>query len=155
MFKRLSCVSAALLLCVPMAVNAKDDPPVDLSAFPETSKDHALPAIIDGLRRFLKDSSSITDFAMCTPPVKPKFKDGKLVRWTYLFSLNSKNAMGGYTGIQNYSAVFRPDQAVMISSITMAGNGDIEFFINRAIDRVMAKCPFVPNAEIQALLAGR
>lgn len=135
---------------------AKEKPQLDLSVFPEASPEQSLPEIMKGLRRFLKDSSSVTDFALCKPIAKFKIdKDGKLKFWTYLFSLNSKNAYGGYTGVQHYAAIFNPGKAVSISAITMPGNDGFASLANKLIEKDMRKCDFMPNDEVQRLLQAR
>lgn len=146
---------ASLLICAPITGSqAKEKPQLDLSAYPEASPERALPEIMKGLRRFLKDPASITDFALCQPVAKFKIKkDGTLQFWTYLFSLNSKNAFGGYTGITHYGAVFRPEKPVSISSATMADDGGFGSLVNRLVEKDMRKCEFLPKEEVQRLLA--
>jgi hypothetical protein len=74
--------------------------------------------------------------------VKVKFKDGKPVRWTVMFSLNSKNSYGGYTGLQLMAAVFQVDKPVSIVSTQMAPFGPYR------------NCPRVSDAEIRRLIEG-
>ena len=146
---------AAMLAFVAIPAQAKDKPQIDLAIYPEASPERSLPEIIKELRRFLKDSASITDFALCTPVAKFKVQDGQLKFWTYLFSLNSKNAFGGYTGVEHYSAVFRPDKSVKISSLTVPGGEGFASLANMLIEKDMRKCAFLPNEEVQRLLKAR
>lgn len=130
-------------------------PPLDYALLPEASPERSLPEIFKGLRRFLKDPASMTDFALCEPVSKYKIKDGRLAFWTYLFSANSKNAMGGYTGVQHYAAIFRPGKAVDITAIGMASDGGFGDLANMLIEKQMRKCDFLPDAEVQRLLHDR
>ena len=147
--------AAALLLSTASLAVAAPQPPLDYAQFPEASPESALPEIIKGLRRFLKDPASTTDFALCQPVSKYKIKDGKLAFYTYLFSLNSKNAMGGYTGVQHYAAIFRPGKPVDISSLGMASDGGFGDLANMLIEKQMRKCDFIPDAQLQRLLHDR
>jgi hypothetical protein len=145
-----------LLACCPIiASQAKEKPQLDLSAYPEASPERSLPEIMKGLRRFLKDSASITDFALCKPVAKFKIQDGSLKFYTYLFSLNSKNAFGGYTGVQHYAAIFRQGKPVNISLVTMPGDSDFAALANMLIEKDMRKCDFLPNEDVQKLLQAR
>lgn len=148
-------VLASLLICAPITGSpAKEKPQLDLSAYPEASPERALPEIMKGLRRFLKDPASISDFALCQPVAKFKIdKAGKLKFWTYLFSLNSKNALGGYTGLQHYSAIFETGKALKLSSISMPGSDGFASVGNMLIEKEMRKCDFLPKDEVQRLLA--
>ena len=114
---------------------------VDLSAYPEMSKDRALPLIASSLRNSLTDAGSVSNFMLCTPPVKIKWKEGKPVRWTFLLSLNTKNSYGGYAGTQGMAAIFYADKPVETFSLGMP---------LRAKD--LARCTRVPDAEIQRLI---
>lgn len=145
-------VAYLIALSVPIA-NAKD-PPIDLTQHPEISPDASLPRIFQGLRRFLKDPGSISDFALCPEPQKVKFKDGKPVRWTYLFSLNARNGMGGYMGLQPYGAVLYADGRVSITSLAMPGHDALAKLGDQLIERDMAKCPYLPKEKLKSLLEG-
>jgi hypothetical protein len=105
------------------------------------SRDQTLPAIAQALRDYLIDAGSVTNFAACYPALKVKFKDGRPIRWTIMFSLNAKNSFGGYTGAQQWAAVFRPNRAVELISVGMPpGLGDY------------GKCTRVPDAEIRQMI---
>lgn len=109
--------------------------------YPEMSREQTLPAIAQGLRDYLKDAGSVTNFVACYPAMKVKLRDGRPVRWTIMFSLNSRNSYGGYTGAQQMAAVFRPDQPIEIISTGMPpGLGNY------------GKCTRVPDAEIRRLI---
>lgn len=112
----------------------------DLAAYPEMSPERTLPALAQALRDHLLDASSVTNFSACYPPVKVKFKDGKPIRWTVMFSLNAKNSYGGYTGLQQMAAVFYADRPVSIISTGMAPT------------QRFRSCPRVPDAEIRRLI---
>ena len=90
-----TCAGLALLLgagALPPAAPASAAEAPDLALYPEMSRDRTLPALAHALRYHLLDPSSITNFSACYPPVKVKFKDGKPVRWTVMFSLNARNS---------------------------------------------------------------
>ncbi len=144
-------VALPLFILAPASGAAKDDP-VDLSAYPELSPEASLPRIILGLRRFLKDTQSISDFALCVRPRLVKFKDGKPVRWTYLFSLNARNAMGGYTGLEPYSAILYSDGRTTISNLVVPGHDGFSDLANSLIEHDMAKCPYLSHEQLKSLL---
>ena len=152
---RLYCWPFVVLLACAVPAHSKGKPEIDLALYPDASPARSLPEIIKELRRFLKDSTSITDFALCTPVAKFKVQDGRLKFWTYLFSLNSKNGFGAYTGVEHYSAVFRPDKPVKISSLTVPGGKGFASLANMLIEKDMRKCSFLPNQEVQRLLKAR
>ena len=152
---RLYCWPFVVLLAYAIPAHSKGKPEIDLALYPEASSERSLPEIIKELRRFLKDSASITDFALCTPVAKFKVQDGRLKFWTYLFSLNSKNGFGAYTGVEHYSAVFRPGKPVQISSLTVQGEGGFASLANMMIEKDMRKCDFLPKEEVQQLLNAR
>ena len=119
------------------------DTDIDISDYPEMSQERALPQIASALHDTLYDVSSVTNFKICYPPAKMKFKDGKPVRWTIMLSLNSKNQYGGHAGNQGMAAVFYSDKPVWVFSIDMP------------LDRkTLATCTRIPDAEIQKLLQG-
>ena len=112
----------------------------DLSAYPEMSRERTLPALAKALRDHLLDAGSATNFSACYPPVRVKFRNGRPVRWTIMFSLNARNSYGGYTGLQQMAAVFYADRPVSIISTGMA---PLQRFRN---------CPRVPDVEIRRLI---
>lgn len=113
----------------------------DPSTYPELSKEQTLPAIAHALRDHLIDAGSVTNFAACYPALKVKLREGRPVRWTIMFSLNSRNRYGGYTGSQQMAAVFRLDQPVEIISTGMPpGLGNY------------GTCTRVPDVEIRRLI---
>lgn len=113
----------------------------DPSGYPEMSRERTLPAIARALRDHLIDPGSVTNFVACYPAMKVKIKDGRPVRWTIMFSLNSRNSYGGYTGAQQMAAVFRPGQPAEIISTGMPpGLGNY------------GACTRVPDAEIRRLI---
>jgi hypothetical protein len=147
---RMSLILLWLLAAVANAATAS--PSIDLSQYTEISPDSSLPRIFAGLRRTLKDPGSISDFALCSQPRKVKFKDGKPVRWTYLFSLNARNGMGGYMGLQPYAAILHADGRTTIDSLTMPGNEGFSKLGNDLIERDMARCPYLPKDKLRELL---
>ena len=113
----------------------------DVPGYPEMSREQTLPAIAHALRDYLLDAGSVTNFEVCYPALKVKFKDRKPLRWTIMFSLNAKNSFGGYTGAQQMAAVFRQGRPVEIISIGMPpGLGNY------------GQCARVPEAEIRRLI---
>ena len=113
------------------------------SSYPEMSKEQTLPVIAQALRDYLLDAGSVTNFAACYPAMKVKFREGRPVRWTIMFSLNAKNSYGGYTGAQQMAAVFQPNRSVQIISTGMPpalGN--------------YGECTRVPDVEIRRLIEG-
>lgn len=141
--------AVALLLA---SGTAQAETPPSAAAYPEMAQDAILPPLVAALRQTLRDPRSITDMVLC-PPTNIKMKDGRPVRWAVLFSLNAKNAYGGYTGVTMYSGIFRPGKAVDISVSQMAGNEGFDRLINQAIAKKLIGCPRIPDAEIQQLLA--
>ncbi len=107
------------------------------------SQERTIPLIAKGLRDNLLDAGSVTNFSACYPPVKVKFKDGKPVRWTVMLSLNSKNSLGGYTGLQQMAAIFYADKPVSIVSTGMPPSS-----------KQLAACTRVPDAKIRQLIQG-
>jgi len=126
--------------------------PALAATYPELAPERLLPPLLGELRRTLRDPRSITDFVLC-PPTKIKYEGGRPVRWAVLFSLNARNAYGGYAGVTMYAAVFRPGKRVNVSQTQLAGTDGLDGLINNAIAKKMRDCPFVPDAEIQRLLA--
>jgi hypothetical protein len=160
---KIRCVRTAWIRTLGVAVTATiiatpaapaDAQKVDVTQFPELSAEASLPIIFKGLRRFLKDYGSISDFALCPEPEKVKMKNGKPERWTYRFSLNAKNAYGGYTGIEHYYATLYAKKPVDITKMTMDGQGGFDSLVNRAIEKQMAKCDFLPKARVEQLRDG-
>ena len=126
------------LAAVPAAAQANPDPVV--TAYPEMSRERTLPLIARALRDFLLDAASITNFTVCYPPVKVKFKNGRPIRWTVMFSLNARNSYGGYTGAQQMAAIFYADKPVHIFNSGMAPTARF------------GTCTRVPDAEIRQLI---
>ena len=115
----------------------------DLSAHPEMSQERTLPLIAAGLRDNLLDAGSVTNFSACYPPIKIKLNDGKPVRWTIMLSLNSKNSLGGYTGLQQVAAVFSAEKPVRIISTGMPPSS-----------KLLSTCTRIPDAKIRQLIGG-
>jgi hypothetical protein len=107
------------------------------------SQERTLPIIAAGLRDSLLDPGSVTNFAACYPPVKVKLKDGRPVRWTVMLSLNSKNSLGGYTGLQQMAAVFSADKPVWIFTSGMPPSS-----------KLLSTCTRIPDAKIRQLIQG-
>ena len=131
---------ALLSLNTPSPVLA-DKEPINLPAYPEISFDRALPGIVDALSSLLSDPASISSFLACPVPVKIKLEQDRPKQWTFMFSLNAKNRMGGYAGATGYAAVVKSNNSVRVFSILAPlpdKNG----------------CKRIPDAEIQRLLAG-
>lgn len=133
--------AAALALLANAPAGAKEET-FDWTAYPEMSRERALPQIVGSLRGTLTDAGSITNFMICYPPVKVKLKSGRPVRWTIMLSLNAKNQFGGYAGNQGMAAVFYSDKPVWTFSI----QGPLP-------DNISAGCTRVSDSEIQRLLA--
>ncbi|MEG3181275.1 hypothetical protein [Sphingomonas sp. LT1P40] len=144
-------LAAVLIVCGASAANAKESS-TDLTQHLEVGHDASLPRIFQGLRRHLKDPGTISDFALCPEPRKIKWKDGKPVRWTYMFSLNARNGIGGYAGLQPYAAVLYADGRVDISSLLMPGSDGLAAIANQLIERDMAKCPYLSKDKLKSLV---
>ena len=141
MIKTASIATAAMLLTAePAAGEAQQG---DASAYPEMSHERTLPLIAEALRDHLLDAGSVTNFTICHPAVKVKFKEGKPTRWTVMFSLNAKNSYGGYTGVQQMAAIFYANKPVSIVSTGMSPGL-----------RQFGTCTRVPDAEIRRLIQG-
>lgn len=153
-FRAFSLPAAAIAISLTPAAAIAKDPPLDLAQHPEASPEGSLPRIFQGLRRHLKDPGSISDFALCTEPRKVKWKDGKPARWTYLFSLNARNGLGGYMGLQPYAAILYADGRVDISSLLMPGSDGFSSMANQLIEKDMAKCPYLPKDKLKSLVEG-
>ncbi len=143
----------ALAMAVPTAAAATRPQQAMAEQRPEISPEASLPKIFAALRRSLKDAASISDFALCPEPRKVKMKNGQPVRWTYMFSINARNAMGGYSGLQHFAAILYVDKPVEITSVSMAGDDAIAALTNQWIEKDMAKCEFLPKPKLEALLA--
>jgi hypothetical protein len=128
-----------ILLAQPCsAISAQSGDP---SGYPEMSREQTLPAIAHALRYYLLDADSVRNFEVCYPALKVKFRGGRPVRWTIMFSLNAKNSFGGYTGAQQMAAVFRPGRPVEIISVGMPpGLGNY------------GQCARIPDSEIRRLI---
>lgn len=139
---RIMITAGAIGIALTGAVRAKGTD-IDISAYPEMSQERALPQIATALRDTLYDTASVTNFKICYPPAKMKFKDGRPVRWTIMLSLNSKNQYGGYAGNQGMAAVFYDNRSPWV------------FSLDAPLDRkTLATCTRIPDAEIQRLLLG-
>lgn len=128
------------VLLTASAVNAQMEKP-DVSVYPEMSKGRALPLIAKALRDDLLDAGSVTNFILCTTPVKVKWKDGKPIRWTFMVSLNAKNSYGGYTGAQGMAVTFYADKPIETLSMDAPLSA-----------KYLAGCTRVPDAEIRRLI---
>ncbi|CAN5410233.1 hypothetical protein BH09PSE4_BH09PSE4_03460 [soil metagenome] len=139
------------VIAATLAFAASDKP--DPSAYPDLSQERLLPAIIADLRRTLPDPYSIRDLIVC-PAHHIKVENGHPVRWAVSFALNAKNASGGYTGLSSYLIGFKNGRINLHASPTlMAGTDALDAMINRAIMKNYEKCPTIPDAKVQELLA--
>jgi hypothetical protein len=133
-------ITIAAGMAIPIAPVRASSEPQDPSSYPEMSREQTLPVIAKALRNFLLDAGSVTNFTVCYPPVKVKFKDARRVRWTVMFSLNARNSYGGYTGTQQLAAIFYADKPVHIFNSGMAPT--VQY----------GTCTHVPDAEIRQLI---
>nr|WP_140404689.1 hypothetical protein [Sphingomonas sp. CDS-1] len=133
-------IATVALAVITTPASAKNND-FDWTAYPEMSKERALPQIAAALRNTLFDAGSVTNFMICYPPVKIQMKDGRPVRWTVMLSVNAKNQYGGYAGNQGMAAVFYSDRPVWAFSIGGPLDG-----------RTLARCERRPDAEIQRLI---
>ena len=122
-------------------------------AFPALQQQTMLPQIVDEMRRTLRDPGSVNDLTMC-PPVKIKMKNGQPVRWTVMLSFNAKNAYGGYVGRTYYAAIFYTAKRPRLTEIMAANAEGLDGLISRSIEKQMADCPRIPDADLQRLLNG-
>jgi hypothetical protein len=122
----------------------------DPLTFPELQQQAMLPQIVDEMRRTLRDPGSVNDLTMCAP-VKIKMKNGQPVRWTVMLSFNAKNAYGGYVGLTYYGAIFYAGKRPNLTEIMAANAEGLDSLISRAIEKQMAGCPRIPNANLQRL----
>ena len=141
---RLLFVSAALLCA--SAANAQT--PAESTPFPELEPSATDPQ----LQRELLDPGSITDLRTCAP-FKVKVKDGRPVGWLIYFTVNAKNAYGGYTGRTYYAAIFRAGKPPMLSELVKAGAEGLDRIIVKSVEKDMVDCRRVPEADVQRLLA--
>jgi len=69
-----------------------------------------------------------------------------------LFALNARNSYGGYTGRQNWMAWFRDGRLERMTQ-SRRGGSDLDAEIAGLTDRLLERCPRIPDAEVQRLLA--
>jgi hypothetical protein len=125
---------------------------VDPDGYPTLAAEVILPPIIANLKRTLPDPYSIRDFVLCRPR-GIRLKGGVPVSWTVMISFNAKNSNGGYAGIKTYYPIFRNGRiSGDISSPSLDRNDPFDRLIDNAIEKQMAGCPRIPDAEIQRLV---
>lgn len=151
----------ALSLLATSTAYAKPYPPPPMPPGydnPGPKPENALPQIVAKLSGELRDSSSIRDFVLCEPSAqpasKPLWKSDTWHRayWSAMFALNAKNAYGGYTGRERWTARFA-DGAVERLVTGRLGSSGLDAQLNALADKLLESCQGIPDAEIQRLLA--
>jgi len=122
---------------------------VDPSRFPELDRSATNTLIVAQLQRELLDPDSLTDLRTCAP-FNVKMKDGRPTKWLIYFTVNAKNAYGGYTGRSYYAAIFRAGKPPMLSELVKAGAEGLDRIIVRSVEKDMADCRRIPTEEISA-----
>jgi hypothetical protein len=119
---------------------------------PGPKPENVLPAILGSLRRTLRDPSSIKDFTLCDVQASPAFRPPlprapwRRARWRVDFALNAKNAYGGYSGLQPFSATFENGALTDAHAVSLGAE------LNAKYLSMTEECRRVPDAEIQQLL---
>lgn len=119
--------------------------------FPELERSVTDPQIVAQLQRQLLDPGSIMDLRTCAP-FNVKMKDGRPSKWLVYFTINAKNAYGGYTGRSYYAAIFRAGKPVNVSEVVKADAQGIDTIVVKAVEKNMVDCRRVPDADIQRML---
>lgn len=112
-----------------------------------------LPKIVGRLRTELRDPYSMRDLTVCTPERLDPYFGIQWVpaRWSVRITLNAKNSFGGYTGSTMYTVTFERGE---ISQVTeFRGVPFVGPKVNADLLSAAQRCPRIPDAEIQRLLA--
>lgn len=134
----------AALLCASAAIGRTD-------AVPELERSVTDAQIIAQLQRQLLDPGSMTDLRTCAP-INVKLKNGKPDKWLIYFTVNAKNAYGGYTGRSYYAAIFRAGKKPVLSEVVKAGAEGLDRIIVKSVEKDMVDCRRIPDADVQRML---
>ena len=118
---------------------------------PEPS--NVLPGIVEHLRRQLRDPSLVRDFTLCRPNRVNAYEVNRRwqhARWAVTFTLNSRNAFGGYVGSTMYNA--EVEGGVVTGVTEFHGIDLLPASVNERLIARAQSCPRVPDAEIRRLL---
>ena len=143
-------ISMALAPLIVMTIAGQIAGPVH--QFPELERALTDTQIVAQLQRELLDPGSITDLRTCAP-FNIKLKEDKPAKWLIYFTINAKNAYGGYIGRTYYAAIFRVGWPPTLSRLVEAGADGLNGVIVRSVEKDMIDCRRIPDADVQRMLA--